>query len=93
MAVESVSHGDHVDPCELQFREHREHQIIIAGQPRQIVDEHQVKKAASGGGEQSAAGGALPEIGRSPDGRGGAGSSILGAKHSGAQRARHPRTE
>jgi hypothetical protein len=29
----------------LQFREHREHQIVIASQSRQIVDEHYVEEA------------------------------------------------
>jgi hypothetical protein len=51
VAVQPVGDRDHVDAGELQFCEDREHQVVVAGQPRQIVDEHDLEEVALGGGQ------------------------------------------
>jgi hypothetical protein len=43
MAIESVGDRYHAHTSEVQFRQHREHKIVVAGKTGKIVDENHLE--------------------------------------------------
>jgi len=52
VAVEPVGDGHDTDPREMELREHGEHEIVVAGEPGQVVDQHDLERAMLAGRKQ-----------------------------------------
>ena len=52
VAVQAIGDGDDVDTGEMEFGQHGEHEVIIARQPREVVDQHDLEGALLAGSEE-----------------------------------------
>ncbi|MEX1258774.1 MAG: hypothetical protein WEG36_14255 [Gemmatimonadota bacterium] len=52
IAVQPVGHRHHPHSLEMQLGNHREHEVVVAGEPREVVDQHYVELRVLGGGHQ-----------------------------------------
>ncbi len=52
VTVQAIGDGDDVDPREVELGQHGEHQVVIARQPREVVDQHELERALLAGGEE-----------------------------------------
>src|SRR5262249_35600418 len=52
VAVQAISDGDDVDTGEMELGQHGEHEIIIARQAREVVDQHDLEGALLAGREE-----------------------------------------
>ena len=43
VAVETVGDRNHADALEVELSDDREHEVVVTGEPRQIVDEHHIE--------------------------------------------------
>jgi hypothetical protein len=52
MAIQPIGDRDHVDAREMKLGQYGEHQVVIARQPREVIDQHDLEGALLSGGEE-----------------------------------------
>ena len=52
VAIQAVGDGDDTDPGEMELGQQGEHEIVIAGQAREIIDQHDLECALLAGSEE-----------------------------------------
>jgi len=52
VAIQPICHRDHVNPGEMELGQDGQHEVVIARQPREVIDQHEVEGALLSGGEE-----------------------------------------